>query len=425
MKGWLATDMLPAELDDPWRSTRMACVWDYHPPTGNSDTCWIIVLGPDESLQAIPEWAQKIVGADAALLLAARGCGPLSWEDKAPFYIRRSHALLGRTVDSGRVADVAAFVEYTHHVASNSNWKIAGRGQTGIIAAYAAALAPQHCLSEIIVVEPPTSHHEGPIFLNVLRVLDIPEALGLLAPRRLTIQTTQSDAFRRTASIYRAAGGQVTMPKSLAHANGTDFTPLFPSDGVPAGWSVRQWNDVSKPAPANAIWRVTNGVLFGSQPRGTWLVSDGEFGDFELEFEFKLGERGNSGFGFRFPPAGDPAFDGLELQMADLRYNTAAKPSELTGGLYRAVAPRVQVYRPTEWNRYHIVSRGGHVEVTLNGEPILHVNLDEYKDTVKRHDDSDAPPLRDRPRRGHIGFQELSRDGAQVQIRGARIKVLD
>ena len=122
---------------------------------------------------------------------------------------------------------------------------------------------------------------------------------------------------------------------------------------------------------------------------------------------------------------GDPAFDGLELQMADFRYNTNARPSELTGGLYRAVAPKKQVYKPTAWNKYRIMLRGSKVNVELNGEKILELDLDDYAETVKRHDGSNAPPLKDRPRKGHIGFQELSRDGSHVEIRNARIKVLD
>jgi hypothetical protein len=43
---------------------------------------------------------------------------------------------------------------------------------------------------------------------------------------------------------------------------------------------------------------------------------------------------------------------------------------------------------------------------------------------VKRHDGTDAPPLKDRPRKGHIGFQHLSRDNEPVLIRGVRIKEL-
>lgn len=203
-----------------------------------------------------------------------------------------------------------------------------------------------------------------------------------------------------------------------------NFAPLFPKDGVPEGWTVRRWDDVSKPAADGVVWQVKEGVLRGSEPRGTWLMSEREYGDFILEFEFKLGERGNSGCALRAPMRGDPAFDGLELQMADLRYNTEAKDSELTGGLYRAVAPTKQVYRPTEWNRYMITLRGSHLKVMLNGETIQDINLDEQTQTVKRHDGTDAPAIKDRPRRGHIGFQELSRGGEPVQIRNARLQEL-
>jgi hypothetical protein len=205
----------------------------------------------------------------------------------------------------------------------------------------------------------------------------------------------------------------------------SDWVALFPEEGVPEGWVVRAWNDVRNPAEGGPVWKVQDGVLTGGEPRGSWLLSEREYGDFILEFEFKLGERGNSGCALRAPLQGDPAFDGLELQMADFRYNPEAKDSELTGGLYRAVAPLKQVYRPTEWNRYRIECRGPRVNVELNGEPILDVNLDEETAPVKRHDGTDAPPLKDRPRRGHIGFQELSRDGSHVAIRNARIRVLE
>lgn len=204
-----------------------------------------------------------------------------------------------------------------------------------------------------------------------------------------------------------------------------EWQPLFPTRGVPPGWVVRAWNDVSRPAEGHPVWRVEQGVLLGGEPRGSWLLSEREYGDFILEFEFKLGERGNSGLALRAPLRGDPAFEGLELQMADLRYNPEAKPEELTGALYRAVAPRRQVYRPGEWNKYEIACVGPELKVVLNGELILDLDLRQQTHRPKRHDGSEAPPLKDRPRRGHLGFQELSRDGSHVQIRNARIKVLD
>ena len=203
------------------------------------------------------------------------------------------------------------------------------------------------------------------------------------------------------------------------------FVRLFPKDGVPDGWLVRHWADISKPVDAKIKWTVQEGILHGSEPRGTWLISKRRYGDFILKYDFKLGTHGNSGCALRVPLAGDPAFDGMELQMADYRYNTAAKDSELTGGIYRAIAPRKQVYKPTQWNTYAVTLKGSRLHVTLNGQVIHDLNLDEQGQEVKRHDNSLAPPVKDRPRKGHIGFQELSRGGDHVRIRNARIKVLD
>ena len=202
------------------------------------------------------------------------------------------------------------------------------------------------------------------------------------------------------------------------------FTVLFPTDGPPTGWVVRHWADVKNPPPEPVKWEVRDGVLHGGEPRGTWLLSEREYGDFIIEFDFKLGARGNSGLALRTPLAGDPAFDALELQMADFRYNPAAKDSELTGGIYRAIAPKKQVYRPTEWNHYRVELRGPIVKAWLNGELIQDFNLDQATADVKRHDGTDAVTLAGRPRRGHLGFQELSRDGAHAMIRNARIAEL-
>lgn len=218
-----------------------------------------------------------------------------------------------------------------------------------------------------------------------------------------------------------------SLAPALPAADPDGFVRLFPEDGVPRGWLVRQWDDVGKAAAAEVKWQVKGGVLHGSEPRGTWLVSEQEYGDFILEFEWKLGERGNSGCGLRFPLNGDPAFDGLELQMVDPRYyppEMKVPPNELAGSLYRAIAPRAQLYKAGEWNRYQVTCRGASIKVMLNGETILDVNLDEQTDVPKRHNGTDAPPLKDRPRKGHLGFQELSRAGGHVEIRNARIKIL-
>ena len=83
--------------------------------------------------------------------------------------------------------------------------------QFWIVAAYAALNEP--AITEVVAIDPPPSHRpvmkgeaHGPPLLNVLRVLDVPEALGCLAPRRLVLVGASAKAFDRTASLYQLAG---------------------------------------------------------------------------------------------------------------------------------------------------------------------------------------------------------------------------
>ena len=101
-----------------------------------------------------------------------------------------------------------------------------------------------------------------------------------------------------------------------------------------------------------------------------------------------------------------------------------AAASELTGGLYRALAPKQQVYKPEAWNSYQIRLLGAQIKVVLNGTLILDQDLITEETAIKRHDGKDAPALKDRPRKGRIGFQNLSRGGSPVLIRKAKIKIL-
>lgn len=240
-----------------------------------------------------------------------------------------------------------------------------------------------------------------------------PGRTGHSRPRRVALLALAA-AF---AAFSTPAATKPAIPRA---AKTSAFAPLFPADGPPAGWLVRSWNDVSFPAQPNALWNVSEGVLKGSVPRGTWLVSPREYTDFVLEFEFRLGERGQGGVGLRFPMRGDPAVEGLEVQMVDPRFygtNYTGRPWEYTGALYKAVAPTTDAYKPLEWNRYTIQCRGNQVTVTLNGKKVIDVDLSKPTEEAVP-----GKPLAERPARGRIGFQEVSRGTAQVEIRNARIR---
>ena len=58
----------------------------------------------------VPEWVSEVAGSDQEVVLCEPwGIGGTKWTRKnGPNYVERSHVLLGRTVDAGRVWDVAA-----------------------------------------------------------------------------------------------------------------------------------------------------------------------------------------------------------------------------------------------------------------------------------------------------------------------------
>src|SRR5205823_11538116 len=119
------------------------------------------------------------------------------------YYVERAHVLLGQTVDGGRVRDVVATLSYLKR-RDQRNWTVAGKGSAGVLGAYAALL--DEAADRVVVIDPPHSHRQGPIFLNVLQVFDIPEALGLLAPKPLVLVDASDKAFDRVEEIYRVAG---------------------------------------------------------------------------------------------------------------------------------------------------------------------------------------------------------------------------
>ncbi|HPD14732.1 MAG TPA: prolyl oligopeptidase family serine peptidase [Planctomycetota bacterium] len=174
----------------------------YLPAKQGSRVCWLLILNEGDKDDALPEWAADVVGNDACVVLAPRGVGPTETTLKQPYYFRRSMALLGRTLDSGRLWDILAFLRCAER--PGTTWKIAGKGQAGILGAYAALFDER--LAEAVCLEPPATHDDGPYFLSVMRVLDIPDALGLLAPRPLVLRGAAAEAFDKTTAYYRAAG---------------------------------------------------------------------------------------------------------------------------------------------------------------------------------------------------------------------------
>jgi dienelactone hydrolase len=173
---------------------------------GTGDT-YIIITGMN--LTETTDMTDRFKKEGDVYQFDVRGGEAIPWTDKSPpNYVRRAHALLGRTVDEGRLWDIISLVRGTEPKDKERlPVRVVGRGPTGVLAAYAALFEPS--IKEVVIIDPPTSHKDGPIFLNVLRVLDIPEALGMLAPDvKLTIINGKDKAFDRTEQLYKLAGAE-------------------------------------------------------------------------------------------------------------------------------------------------------------------------------------------------------------------------
>ena len=167
----------------------------------------LIVLNEDESLGPVPAWAGPIVGDDAVVVLAARGVGPTAWDRKSPpNYVARAHAASGSDgrcrAGSGTPRRLLAGWRSTRARDENGGSREAGRPPSSPpTRRFSSRPWPRWWPSS-----PPASHREGPIFLGVLQVLDVPTALGLLAPRPLTLVGTKGDAWDLTRTLYQRAG---------------------------------------------------------------------------------------------------------------------------------------------------------------------------------------------------------------------------
>ena len=167
---------------------------------------WLYVAGTDVS-EAAPAWLNDCAKADEALYICEpRGLGASRWTTKnPPNYVERSLYLLGRTADSGRVWDIAATARF---LAAGEGVQVCvgGEGAVGVLAAYAALLEPG--ISGIALSDPPASHMDNgaPELLGVLRVVDIPQAIGMVAPRPVTLIHPATGCAQAAKGLFAAAG---------------------------------------------------------------------------------------------------------------------------------------------------------------------------------------------------------------------------
>jgi len=119
-------------------------------------------------------------------------------------------------------------------------------------------------------------------------------------------------------------------------------------------------------------WKVVDGTIHCDGKGGVSLVTDKDYGDFELMLDWKIEKNGDSGIYLRGQP---------QVQIWDSDNTPGARGADKgsgSGGLWnnpagdKAKMPLKKADKPVgEWNTFHITVKGDEVTVKLNGELVV------------------------------------------------------
>jgi hypothetical protein len=145
-----------------------------------------------------------------------------------------------------------------------------------------------------------------------------------------------------------------------------------------AGWkllfdgkTLDGWQPIGKAGAPITGWVVKDGAIFhGKGAGGGDIVTKDEYENFELTWEWKIGEVGNSGLKYNLPDAKKGV--GFEYQMLD----DEKHPDGIRGGRLHQTASLYDLIEPAadrkvkpvgEWNESRLLVQGNHVEQWING----------------------------------------------------------
>jgi serine/threonine protein kinase/WD40 repeat protein len=216
-----------------------------------------------------------------------------------------------------------------------------------------------------------------------------------------------------------------TAPSSLASdeptsaindtAPGQNWITLFDGNSLDAwqGWNGAGWL---------GAWELLNGELRTLRGGSVGLATREQFGDFELELEWKVAPGANSGIFYRVPPnAVSLPKASPEYQIVDDATRDGRNPLTAAGSIYWVIAAGNKQLRPVgSFNTARIIIRGRQVEHWLNGVKIL--NADLGSPAIQRVARQKYGSTWGEATQGHIVLQNL---GSEVSFRNVRIRKVD
>jgi Domain of Unknown Function (DUF1080) len=214
--------------------------------------------------------------------------------------------------------------------------------------------------------------------------------LAIFALGVLVVVCVPQSPIASTLGNHQSAAASPSPWRALFDGKSLDAWRGYKTEKIPDGWHMAQ------------------GTLAKDKPVAD-IVSKDEFGDFELELEWKIGEAGNSGIFYRGTEEYDHIYwSAPEYQLLD-DIKGADNKTRLTcaGAAYALYPSPAGHLKPVgDWNATRIVARGAHVEHWLNGFKLVEYELGsaDWEAKVKASKFNDWPHY-GRAKRGHIALQ--------------------
>jgi dienelactone hydrolase len=160
--------------------------------------------GRFDDLQELYEYYVKqkcLEDGQTLVVVMPRGIGPTSWLAAKDTHIRRRFALLGQTLDGMRVWDVRRALAAVRELNQGKTLPVSleATGAATPLALWAAVFEPD--VVSVTLRDPTATVRQGPAFLNLERILDMPQAVTLLYPRKLVLQGTSRDLWRWSTDL--------------------------------------------------------------------------------------------------------------------------------------------------------------------------------------------------------------------------------
>jgi 3-keto-disaccharide hydrolase len=222
---------------------------------------------------------------------------------------------------------------------------------------------------------------------------------------------------QRPAGVQTTAHGEASVSVVTPQEQAAGWRPLLDGKST-AGW--RGYKKAGMPSG----WQVVDGALTRVGQGGDIITND-QFGNFELALEWNVAPGGNSGIFYRVTEEGQAGYEtGPEMQVLDdARHVDGTSRLTAAGSLYGIYAAPPGVVKPAgEWNTVRIVVNGNHVEHWLNGVKVVDYELGSPDwEKLVAGSKFKAWPGYGRAKRGHIALQD---HGDWVAYRNIKIKVL-